>query len=176
MKETEEAVEIHRSRLKLGGLALPPAYFATMAARQLLMGEPPSAFLVGLVLIGFGSAAALLWLAFDKEPAIVIDRRGITLNWPRVGLIPWVAVAGMGVTRAPIIRSVLLIAIDEQAAGAELMARAKPHLSGGMVPNPAVTRFRQQTQNQPVLQVKIAFLDASRREVQRVLEERVRVR
>lgn len=176
MKETEESVEIHRSRLKLGGLSLAPAYFATVAARQLLMGEPPSFFLVGLVLVGFVSAGALLWLAFDKEPAIVLDRRGLTLNWPRVGLIPWEAIAGMGVTRAPIVRSVLLIALDEQAAGPELMARAQPHLAGGMLPNPAVARFRQQVQNQPVLQIKIVFLDASRREVQRVLEERVRMR
>ena len=176
MKETDQSVEIHRSRLKLGGLALPPAYFAIVAVRELLAGAPPSVFLIGLVLIGFGSAAALLWLAFDKEPAIVIDRRGITLNWPRVGLIPWAAVAGMGVSRAPIIRSVLLLALDEQAAGPDLMARVQPHLTGGLAMNPAVTRFKQQVQNQPVLQVKIAFLDASRAEVQRVLEERVRVR
>jgi hypothetical protein len=176
VKESEDSVEIYRSRLKLGGLAVAPAYFAIVAARQLLTGEPPTAFLVGLVVVGFGSAAALLWLAFAKEPAIVIDKRGVTLNWPRVGLIPWAAVAGMGVTRAPLIRSILLIALDEAAAGPEVMARVKPHLTGGLAMNPAVTRFRQQVRNQPVLQVKIAFLDASRADVQRVLEERVRVR
>lgn len=176
MKETEEAVEIHRSRLKLGGLALPPAYFGVVGARELLMGQPPSVFLVGLVLVGFVSAGALLWLAFDKTPAIVIDRRGVTLNWPRVGLIPWPAVAGMGLGRVPIVRSVLLIALDEQAAGPELMARARPHLSSSMLPNPGIAHFRQQVRNQPVLQVKIAFLDASRAEVERVLKERVQVR
>ena len=176
MKETEERVEIRRSAWKMGGLAIAPAYFGIEAVRALAMGEPPSVYLIGLLVIGFGSAGALLWLAFDKEPAIVIDRRGVTVNWPRVGLIPWGAVAGMAVTRAPIVRSILLIALDEREAGPELMAKAQPHLAGGMIPNPAVTRFRQQVQNQPVLQVRIAFLDASRSEVQRVLEERVRVK
>lgn len=176
MKETEESVEIYRSRLKLGGLSIAPAYFGFVAAYRLLAGDPPSAFLIGLLVIGFGSAGSMLWMAMQKEPAIVIDRRGITLNWPRVGLIPWEAVAGLAVSRAPFIRSLLLIALDEQAAGPELLARARPHLASGMMTNPAAARFRAQVQNQPVLQVKIAFLDASRAEVQRVLEERVRVR
>jgi hypothetical protein len=176
VKESEDSVEIYRSRLKLGGLALPPAYFGAVAAQQLLTGAPVSVFLVGLVLLGFGTAAALLRLAFDKDPAIVIDRRGVTLNWPRVGLVPWAAIAGMGVSRAPIVRSILMIALDEEAAGPDLMARVKPHLAGGLAMNPSVARFRHQVHSQAVLQVKIAFLDASRREVQRVLEERVRVR
>lgn len=176
MKETEDSVEIYRSRLKLGGLAIAPAYFGLVAVHRLLAGDPPSAFLIGLIIVGFGSAGAMLWMAMQKEPAIVIDRRGITLNWPRVGLIPWSAVAGLAVARAPFVRAVLLIALDEEAAGPELMARAKPHLASGMMMNPAAARFRVQVHNQPILQVKIAFLDASRSEVQRVLEERVRVR
>lgn len=176
MRETEDAVEFRRSRLKFGALAVAPAYFGATGLRQLLLGEPLTVFLGGLVLIGLGSAASLLWLAYDRTPAMVIDRRGITLNWPKIGLLPWSAVAGMAVGRAPFVRSVLMIAIDADAAGAELMARAQPHLAGGMLPNPAVNRFRAQVRNQPILQVKIAFLDASRADVQRVLEERVRMR
>ena len=176
MKESDDAVEIYRSRLKLGVLAIAPAYFGATGLRQLLLGAPLDFYIGGLVVVGLGSAAALLWLALDKTPAMVIDRRGITLNWPRIGLLPWAAVAGLAVGRAPFVRSVLMIAIDEDEAGPELMARAKSHLSSGMLGNPAIARFRAQVPNRPILQVKIAFLDASRAEVQRVLEERVRVR
>lgn len=176
MKETEESVEFRRSPIKFAALAIAPAYFGAAGVVQLLRGEPLTVFLGGLVLVGLGSAASLLWLAYDRTPVMVIDRRGLTLNWPKIGLIPWEAVGGLAVGRAPFVRSVLMIALDPDQAGPELMAQAQPHLASSMVPNPAANRFRAQVRNAPILQVKIAFLDASRADVQRVLEERVRVR
>lgn len=174
MKETEDSVEIYRSRWKHCALAIAPAYFGAVGVHRLLQG-PPSFFLFALIAIGFGAAAWLIWSGFDKSPALVIDGRGITVNTPQIGLIPWRAVAGLGASRAPIVRSVLLIAIDEEEAGPELMARLKMHFAGGFMVNPAVARFRAQVLNRPVLQVKMALLDVSRAELQRVLQERVRV-
>jgi hypothetical protein len=176
VKETEDTVEFRRSRLKFAALSVAPLYFGAVGLRQLVLGEPLTVFLGGLVAVGLGSAASLLWLAYDRTPALVIDGRGIAVNWPKIGLIPWSAVAGLAVGRAPFVRSVLMIALDPDEAGPELMAKAQPHLASSLLPNPAANRFRAQVRNAPILQVKIAFLDASRAEVQRVLEERVRVR
>lgn len=170
----DESVRIYASRLKLGLLATPCLIVAYGGLQALLTGAGSGwLYDVGMILAGLGSGLVLLQMGFTSEPVIEIDARGITCRRPKIGLLPWHAVAGLAIGRVALLRSVLMIALDERAAGPALMERLKPHLTSGTL-SPTVTRFKGQMQDRPTIQVAIAFLATSPHDLQRLIEEKVR--
>jgi hypothetical protein len=102
-----------------------------------------------------------------------IDDRGITCRRPPTGLIPWPAIAGLGLGRVSILRSVLLIAIDEPHAAPELRQRVRRYRASGLL-SPSVARFQGQMRRESTIQIPISMLAVGAQELQALLQERVR--
>lgn len=170
----DDAIRIYTSKWKMGGLALPCFVVAYAGLNGLVAGGgfSRSALVDGmLLLIGVACGLVLLWMAFEKAPVLVIDRRGITCRRPPTGLIPWSAIAGLGLGKVSITRRVLLIAIDEPAAGS-FAEKIKRYKASSLL-SPTVARFQGQMKREATIQVPISLLAVTGEELQRMLEERV---
>ena len=170
----QNAIRIYTSKWKMGGLAIPCFLVAYSGVDSLAAtGLQRSALVDGmLMVIGIACGLVLLWMAFERDPVLLIDSRGITCRRPPTGLIPWSAVAGLGLGKVSIIRAVLLVAIDEPAAPAGLGDRLKKFKASTMF-SPTVARFQGQMQGNTTIQIPISLLDVKREDLQRLLEERV---
>lgn len=170
----DDALRIYTSKWKMGGLAVPCLVVAYAGLEGLVAGGgfSRSAVVDGmLLLIGTACAGVLLWMAFERSPVLVIDRHGITCRRPPTGLIPWSAIAGLGLGKVSIMRRVLLIAIDAPAAGT-LAEKIKRYKASSLL-SPTVARFQGQMKRDATIQVPISLLAVSGEELQRMLEERV---
>jgi hypothetical protein len=170
----DDAIRIYTSKWKMGGLAIPCFFIAYAGLDGLATGALARSSLVDgmLMAIGIGCGLVLLWMAFEKQPVLVIDRRGITCRRPPTGLIPWSAVAGLGLGKVSIIRAVLLVAIDEPSAHGPLGDRLKRYKASTFF-SPTVARFQGQMKGNTTIQIPISLLDVKREALQRMLEERV---
>jgi hypothetical protein len=170
-----DAIRIYTSKWKMGGLALPCFFVAYAGLDGLMAGGLVRSSLVDgmLLVIGIACGLVLLWMAFETTPVLVIDRRGITCRRPPTGLVPWSAIAGLGLGKVSIIRAVLLIAIDEPAAHGPLADKIKRYKASTIF-SPTVARFQGQMNRNTTIQVPISLLAVTGEELQQMLEERVR--
>jgi hypothetical protein len=168
-----EAIRVYPSRFKHAVLVLPCLYVLVMGIQLLAGGAPPDSLNVGMILFGAGATVVLLFVGFSSQPVLVIDRDGVYCRRPNFGLIPWEAVTGLGLGRAAFSRSVLIIAVDEEVLSEAELARLK-HERGSLFMDPQLARFRGDMAGHPTLQISIALLAVSARELRAVLEKRVR--
>jgi hypothetical protein len=168
----EAAIRVFPSRFKHAVLALPCLYVMVMGIQLLTGGAPPDSLNIGMTLFGGGGAIVLVAVGFSPRPVLVIDAQGIFCRRPDFGLIPWRAVAGLGLGRAAFSRSVLIIAVDEEVLSAAELERLKRERSS-LLMNPQMARFRGDMAGHPTVQISIALLAVSARELRAVLEERV---
>ena len=167
----EEAVRIYASRIKHAALAMPAFIIMTLGIQAVASGVPFDAFHAGVIAIGGISGVILLYMGFDTKPVLVIDADGITCRRPRTGLIPWQAITGLGLGRAPIVRTVLLVAVDETAVVQDVKTRLKRQ--GFSLLNPTMARSQGQLAGMPTLQISVALLAVTPRQLQRLLEEKI---
>jgi len=175
--ERTRPVEIGPSRFKYGLLSFCALLVAGAAGAELLgfvAAEHSRGTTFAMLAIGLAVAAVLAWMGFDSRPVLTIDQHGITCRRPNTGLIPWEAVAGLGLGRAVLVRTVLMVGLDGDA-DPQLLERLRRHgSSASSVFSAQVSRFKGQMRNRMVIEIPIAFLAIGRDELQRLLEERVR--
>jgi hypothetical protein len=167
------AIHIHASRWKYALLALPCAYLALVGGSGLAKGMGDRVLDFGLVGFGLLAAAVLLYMGFDRRPVLSIDAEGIRCRRPNLGLLPWRAVAGLGLGRAAFARNVLIIAIDESELAPEAAERLKRERSS-VLAGPEATRYRGDMAGHPTVSVSLALLAVSPRRLQRILEDEIR--
>ena len=174
----DEPILVYASKLKLGLLAAAPLLIAVAAIGEtlgLVAGQHSRDVTIAASIIGILAAGVLLSMAFDPKPVLRIDRDGITCRRPAIGLIPWAAISGMGLGRAVLVRSVLLIALDD--LDDDLKGRLERHTSGSYsFFSRQVAHFKGQMKNRPTIQIPISFLSMSPDELRRRIEERVQYR
>lgn len=171
-----EPIVIYNSTPKLGFLSLLGFAMSAFAAQSLISGDDefggdPVAKVAAL-LVGLLAGGVLLQWAFDRRPALIIDQDGITPVRPPLGLVPWRVIVGLGLSKSALVRSNLMVAVDESLASEEELARWKRHKASGFL-NPAVSRFRRRMGQAVTLQMPISFLAISKKRLRLLLEERV---
>ncbi len=170
--DADEAIRIYPSKIKHAVLVLPCLYVMVMGIQLLAGGAAPDSLNIAMVLFGGGGAVVLLFVGFAGKPVLVLDREGVFCRRPNFGLIPWEAVAGLGLGRAAFSRSVLIIAVDEErVSGADLQRLKRER--GSLFMNPQMARFRGDMAGHPTVQVSIALLAISPRQLRAILEERI---
>ena len=174
--DLDAPIVIHNSKLKLGFLSAIGFAMTAFAIQSLMVndasfgGDP--ILKVFALLLGLLAGGVLLQWAFDRRPALIIDVKGISAPRPAVGLIPWRVVAGLGISKGAVIRSSLMIAIDQEAATEEELQRWKRHYASGFL-NSSVARFRSRMNRAQTIAIPTSFLAISRRELRRLLDERI---
>ncbi|MEQ9639354.1 MAG: STM3941 family protein [Alphaproteobacteria bacterium] len=173
-EDADDAIRIFTSRWKMAALVLPCFFVATVGLRGLWLEGIEHNLLVNVMLIaiGIGGGLILANMAFEREPVLTIDAEGVTCRRPPTGLIPWEAIAGLGMGKVSLLRKVLLIAVDTPATEPALAAKVDRFRASTLL-NPAVSRFQGQFKGGAVIQVPISLLDVKAPELQRLLEERV---
>ena len=170
--DADAAIRIYPSKIKHAVLVLPCLYVMVMGYQLLAGGAPPDSLNIAMLLFGGGATVVLLFVGFANKPVLVIDGDGVYCRRPNFGLIPWEAVTGLGLGRAAFSRSVLIIAVDEEVLSEEELERLKRE-RGSLFMNPQMARFRGDMAGHPTLQISIALLAVTARELRVVLEQRV---
>jgi len=168
-----EAIQIRASWVKHLLLALPCAYLAVIGGRGLDSGIGDWQINLALVAFGIGATVVLLAMGFSRKPVLSIDAEGIRCRRPDLGLLPWRAVAGLGLGRAPFARTVLIVAVDEAQLTPEAAERVKRERSS-ILAGPQATRYRGKLAGYPTVSISIALLAISPRALRRILESEIR--
>lgn len=167
------AIRIYASRLKHALLALPCGYLAVVGWRSLATGMGDSSLALGLIAFGLGGAVVLLAMGFSRQPVLTIDAGGLHCRRPPLGFVPWAAIAGIGLGRAPLARTALILAIDERALTPEAAERVKRERSS-LLSGPEANRYRGRMAGYPTVPISIALLAITPRELRRILESEIR--
>ncbi len=167
-----ERLEIYASRIKHAILALPCLYLGLIGIKVLAQGGEVNALNVGMVVFGFLSTAVLLHMGYQPKPIVVVDAKGIYCRRPAFGLIPWAAVAGMGLGRAAFQRTFWIIAIDEAAMSPDALERLKRN-RGSSLMSPELARYQGKMAGYPTVQISVALLAISPKQLRALLAEKV---
>ena len=102
----------------------------------------------------------------------MFDAKGIYCRRPAFGLIPWAAVAGMGLGRAAFRRMFWIIAIDEAAMSPDALERLKRN-RGSSLMSPELARYQGKMAGYPTVQISVALLAISPKQLRALLAEKV---
>ena len=157
---TDDTIRIPFSRYKLLTLSaisfvMSIAAFSKLLNEGVSEGEPVTDY--GLIVIGIAIGGWMLHWAFEKRPALVIDKDGISAIRPDTGLIPWRCVSALGMTKLAIIRAAVMVGIDDDQATEEEKERWKRRYASKFM-NPSLSRFQSQTGVPNTIQISISFL------------------
>jgi len=171
----DETVRIPFSRYKLMFLAAVAFFMSAAAFAKVLQesgggGDPIADY--GLIVLGIGVGGWMLHWSLEKRPALVIDEAGISAIRPDTGIIPWRCVSALGMTKLALVRAALMVGVSEDDATEEELERWRRRYASAFL-NPSLTRFRSQTGATKILQIPISFMGVSRKDLQKILEDKV---
>ena len=167
-----DRIEIHASRIKHGFVAVACAYFAYLGWHVWQQPGGTATLAIAMMAAGAICAVGMAAIGFSTKPVLVIDASGIFCRRPNLGHLPWSAITGIGLGRASLHRTALIIAYDKEALAPEQVERLGREV-GSMMMNPELARYRGEMAGYPTAVVSIAMLAVRRAELEAILENNV---
>ena len=177
-KERQNApIVAHTSKIKMSLMAAPCLMATGVGAFAVITGSNPlgGGPIMHAAAGGIGALTAfvLLQMGFDSRPTLIIDENGITCRQPDIGTVPWEAIVGLGVSKAAVLRKVLMIAVDDSALDDQARKHVRNRVGLLSFLSPQVARFEGQMAGRPTIHIPIAYFTVSMRELERQIAEKV---
>jgi len=170
-----EPINFYPSKLQLGILVVPCLLGVAMIlqrddAAEFVLTDLSWTNIMAIVICLF-VAGLLLQMAFDRNPVVVFDAKGIHCQRPPLGLIPWEAVIGMGAGNATLARRVLMIAVDPNRLDEKARTYIRNSVGFINLISPQMRKFDSQSQGYPSVHIPISHLSRPAREIESVAQE-----
>ena len=171
-------VSFYPSKAKLGILIIP-CVFGIVMTLQTDGAEGSAGFVLAemrlvnimAILICLFVAFLLLQMAFDRNPVVAFDEKGIHCRRPPLGFVPWSAVIGMGAANATLMRRVLMIAVDPGKLNEKARTYVRNSVGFINLISPRMSRFKKQAHGYPSVHIPISHLSRSARQIESLAQE-----